>query len=101
MKKILIILLFLSTSAKAEENYTFNDNQKLRIATTILISQGISRGLSELNIGLKGRLLIGNALILGPAITAELLNQKISKNNLLSVGIGVVTSNLLSVSFDW
>lgn len=101
MKKLLIILFLLSTSIKAEENYTFNDNQKLRIATTILISQGISRGLSELNIGLKGRLVIGNALVLGPAITAELLNQKVSKNNLLSVGIGVVTSNLLSISLDW
>lgn len=101
MKKLIITLLFLSTFAKAEENYTFNDKQKLRIATTILISQGISRSLLELNMGLKGRLVIGNILVLGPAITAELLNDKVSKNNLLSVGIGVVTSNLLSISLDW
>lgn len=96
-----LLLTALVTNAKAEENYTFNNNQKLRIATTILISQAMSRGLSELGLGLEGRITVGNVLILGPAITSELLSEKPSKNNLLSTGIGIVTSNLISISLDW
>lgn len=98
---ILIALLFTINYAKAEDNYSFNNNQKLRIATTILISQAMSRGLSELNIGTLGRITIVNTLILGPAITSELLSEKPSKNNLISTGIGIVTSNLISISLDW
>lgn len=104
MNKFLILFFLTFFSFKpvvAEENYTFNNNQKLRIATTILISQAMSRGLSELGIGLNGRMTISNVLILGPAITSELLSDKPSKNNLLSTGIGLVTSNLISISLDW
>lgn len=96
-----VFLFCLVKPAVAEENYNFNSNQKLRIATTILISQAMSRGLSELGIGTNGRMLISNTLILGPAITSELLSEKPSKNNLISTGIGLVTSNLISISLDW
>jgi hypothetical protein len=104
MNKLVIfaILVFFSfKSAVAEENYAFNSNQKLRIATTVLISQAMSRGLSELGMGARGRMFVSNTLILGPAITSELLSEKPSKNNLISTGIGLFTSNLITISLDW
>lgn len=101
IKVLLLVFFFFINTAKAEENYSFTNNQKLRIATTVLISQGMSRGLAELGLGVKGRVTVSNFLILGPAITAELLSEKPSKNNLISTGIGIVTSNLISFSLDW
>jgi len=98
---ILIALLFTVKFAKAEGSYSFNSNQKLRIATTILISQAMSRLLYELGASSSGRTTISNFLILGPAITSELLSEKPSQNNLISTGIGIVTSNLISISLDW
>jgi hypothetical protein len=104
MNKIVLFLIAFfigSTTLKADEPYSFTNNQKLRIATTIFISQAMSRGLSEIGLGTNGRIFVSNVLILGPAITSELLSEKPSKNNLISTGIGIVTSNLISISLDW
>lgn len=104
MKKIASLLIFISLFCNlsfAEDRYSFNQDQKLRIAGTILISQIFSRGLSEFGIDPWGRVLITDILLIGTALTAEALNPNFSKNNLTSVGIGLATSNIISITLDW
>lgn len=104
MKKLLSFILFLSlfcNSVKAEEPYLLDQNQKLRIAGTILISQLFSRGLSEFGIDVKTRVILTDIFLIGAAFTAEALSPNFSKNNLTSVGIGLATSNLISFTLDW
>ena len=101
LNKLILGFLLLSSVTFAEEPYRFSDNQKLRLASTVLISQGISRVLYDVGVGTKGRMVITNCLVIGPAIASELMNNRASGNNLISVGIGVITSNLISFTLDW
>lgn len=104
MKKILSIIVFLSLFSRpllAERPYSFDQNQKLRVAGTILISQIFSRGLSEFGVDVKNRVILTDIFLIGTALTAEALSPNFSKNNLTSVGIGLVTSNLISITLDW
>lgn len=104
IKKLISLIIFLSLFcklARAEGSYSLDQNQKLRIAGTILISQIFSRGLSEFGIDVKNRIILTDILLIGTALTAETLNSNFSKNNLTSVGIGLATSNVISITLDW
>jgi hypothetical protein len=100
-KILLVFCLLFSINLKAEPSYSLNNQEKVRILTTVIVSQAFSRTLADLNVGLVHRLLITDLFLIGVALTSEALNGKISKNNMTSVGIGLAGSNLISFSLDW